>query len=756
MAPSTRETQGPLAATACRLCREQKVRCSHEQPTCARCSKLNLECAYPEPPDRKLIAARREQSKKRPAWDSQVGSNPSGGLQKRLRSIQDDPEEYSRPPIQAPIFVDQAAMKSLPEPSPEAAQVLQTAYFTSTFNSSLTFHYPSFKEDEANGTVPKHTLLAMQALGANFIVPLSTRGKQHYAVMKSLGDLRCAADSWALAAGKLALQEADEPTLYMVRTCQMLSLFWFSRGDSRRNTMFSGIGYKAVRAIIVESIDKVKATPGNESLASSPAQSCAHDVECLRRLFWASWTTNIINSDHYVPGSAADTLVWTLPLPISDSAFLQQKEEPLATISVAFATTQPSSRRPAREPSIMAEIMKCLIIWARIRDHIDLRRNFPEKEPWHHIYSIQKDIDVWRRQLHPDLRYSKRNLYHQLVVKQQPTFVMFHAIHHQSVLVLNSALVPHFSGIPMPQDMPFEVVRVSAALVLQSARALANISAHLIALEWDPTQIAPFFGYCMYASASMQISALPRRRGTGSQAWESLTNCMKLLKMMKPYWAVLERLWTRILPLYETQMANFRRAAATLPEVSRSTQEDEDDDSAAAAEDEEFLTSPQGDTSNPQDSTETSALQYSLRTLPQDAPTSSERSSTQVRDTTSMAAVETDRTFAPETGNAKKVVFADPGEARHQNKDQEHDSETNAAAASSAVHLPVNMNGLPQDPLYNQAVDSAVSFEPFQIAFQDSFPSLDALDMAGLEDNDWLQLDMDSSSQARQAFNHLF
>lgn len=200
--------------------------------------------------------------------------------------------------------------------------------------------------------------------------------------MGHLGNLRSAADSWALAAGKLALQEADEPTLYMIRTCQMLSLFWFSRGDSRRNTMFSGlssllfastspalmvsclgIGYKAVRAIVVESIDKVKSMPGNESLVTSPAQSCAHDVECLRRLFWASWTTNIINSDHYVPGSAADTLVWSLPLPISDSAFLQQKEEPLTTISTAFATTQSSSRRPAREPSIMAEIMKCLIIW---------------------------------------------------------------------------------------------------------------------------------------------------------------------------------------------------------------------------------------------------------------------------------------------------------------------------------------------------------------------------------------------------------
>lgn len=416
---------------------------------------------------------------------------------------------------------------------------------------------------------------------------------------------------------------------------------------------------------------------------------------------------------------------------------------------------------------------------ARIRDHIDLRRHFPEKEPWHNIYSIQRDIDIWRRQLHPDLRYSKRNLYHQLVVKQQQTYIMFHAIHHQSVLVLNSALVPHFSGIPMPQDMPFEVVRVSAAMVLQSARALSNISAHLVALEWDPTQIAPFFGYCMYASASMQISALPRRRGTGSQAWESLTNCMKLLKMMKPYWAVLERLvripyksahlktfdsadipisqWTRILPLYETQIANFRRAAATLPDTSGGANEDEDDDStAAAAEEEEFLTSPKEDNGNPQDSAETSALQYSLRTLPQDAPTTSDRSSSRVRDTTSVPTVDSNRAVMLQNGVTTQAVFTSPGEAQHQEQDQEQDLNTNAAAASSMPPLPVQINNLPQAQLYNQGDEPSLPFETFQIPFQDSFPSLDAVGMTGIEDNDWLQLDMDSSLQARQAFNHLF
>jgi hypothetical protein len=171
-----------------------------------------------------------------------------------------------------------------------------------------------------------------------------------------------------------------------------------------------------------------------------------------------------------------------------------------------------------------------------------MRRKFPQKEAWFNAYILQKEISTWASQLHPDLQYSKRNLYHQLVVKQQPVYIMLHALHHQCLLVLNSSLVPHFSGIAMPQDMPAEVVRVSAAVVMQSARALSDISAHVVALEWDPTQIAPFVGYCIYAAASVQMSTLPRRSSPNSPIGENLTNCMKLLKLMKPYWAVTDRL----------------------------------------------------------------------------------------------------------------------------------------------------------------------------------------------------------------------
>ncbi len=171
-----------------------------------------------------------------------------------------------------------------------------------------------------------------------------------------------------------------------------------------------------------------------------------------------------------------------------------------------------------------------------------MRRNFPHWEAWVNAFSLQKEISNWAAQLPPDLGYSKRNLYHQLVVKQQPIYVLLHALYHQSCLVLNSSLVPHFSGLAPTADMPLEIIQISAAVALRSAQALSDLSAHLVALEWDPTQIAPFVGYCMYVAASVQMSVLLPNWEAGDARWSRLTHCLQLLKLMKPYWTILDRL----------------------------------------------------------------------------------------------------------------------------------------------------------------------------------------------------------------------
>ncbi|QKX63129.1 uncharacterized protein TRUGW13939_10297 [Talaromyces rugulosus] len=713
--------QVALAPTACRRCRERKVRCSHEQPECAKCVRLGLECSYPEPPDRRLIAARRKRSTRSTPHEPRDTTTTPDLLARQSSEyiIQHEPPPRTSQTTGHPpeLHISDAAKK-----------LLQDTYFACAFNSSLTIHLPTFEQAIEQGTVPKHTLLAMYALAANFLVSSSSRGRKHYAVMRGLDNLGAVSETWALKAGKMALQEADQPTLYMIQTCQILSLYWFSKGDPRRNTMFSGIGYRAVRSIVIES---------KEMLCPGIFQPNGIEAEKMRRLFWASWITNVINSDHYTPGSAADTLVLTLPLPVSENAFLWSTEEPLATISQSSSKSQPTRNR---EPSIMAEIMKILMIWARIRDHIDMRRSFPHYEAWVNAFSLQKEISNWASQLPADLSYSKRNLYHQLVVKEQPIYVFLHALYHQCCLVLNSSLVPHFSGLSFTGDMPLEVVQISAAVALRSAQALSDLSAHLVALEWDPTQIAPFVGYCMYVAASVQMSVLPRNSESGDTRWTRLTHCLKLLELMKPYWAVLDRLWARISRLYDSQysqLANTRTAAVPATPVAEELAQNE------------YLATPKRGTGSLDEPLENSVLHYSLRKL-QRNPASS--SSTQGLE----------RAFSPSAtvrSVADHMMQREDGASSYRQQQQQFErrgTDTMAPTISPTL-FPMQLTN-PHSSIHTPFAENQLQKDSFEsnTPFPGFLTSLLPLHTNSVDENDWFQLDMQNSAQARQALNEFF
>lgn len=181
----------------------------------------------------------------------------------------------------------------------------------------------------------------------------------------------------------------------------------------------------------------------------------------------------------------------------------------------------------------------------RIRDNIETRRTSPAKDQLTTIYGLQNDLSSWYSNLPPSLSYSKRNLYEQLVMKHHTLYALMHAAYQQCRLVLHSSLVPQFSGVAFLEGVPIEAVRVSAEIALSSAQSLSQLSADLLALEWDPTQIAPFFGYCMYVSASIHMTVLDKDTHLGGAARRNLMLSLKMLRAMKPYWKILERLVSR-------------------------------------------------------------------------------------------------------------------------------------------------------------------------------------------------------------------
>ena len=179
----------------------------------------------------------------------------------------------------------------------------------------------------------------------------------------------------------------------------------------------------------------------------------------------------------------------------------------------------------------------------KIRDLIGAINRMSIKDWLANLFELEGRLSTWSVRLPECFIYSKRNLYEQLVVNRQPVYIFIHALYHQCRLVLHASLVPHFSGLHPHERLPPEATCFGARIALKSAQEISELGTDLLALSWDPSQIAPFVGYCLYVSASIHITLLCSRDVTlMATARANLVSNLKLLKSMKSHWANLERL----------------------------------------------------------------------------------------------------------------------------------------------------------------------------------------------------------------------
>ena len=85
------------------------------------------------------------------------------------------------------------------------------------------------------------------------------------------------------------------------------------------------------------------------------------DKEIQRRCFWAAFTTNCVNADHYIIGTSNDTLILRIPLPISEASFSHMIQEPQTTLMDFNGTKRPASR--GGEPNMWSEVLKLILHW---------------------------------------------------------------------------------------------------------------------------------------------------------------------------------------------------------------------------------------------------------------------------------------------------------------------------------------------------------------------------------------------------------
>lgn len=278
-------------------------------------------------------------------------------------------------------------------------ELLQEVYFTCQFHSTLLFHQPTFAQDFKDGHANQHVLLAMYANATMYVLPLlsnhmvkqdltncsflsprSTLLGRYAEVLRPVGDLRAAGRRWALQAARDVLQDVDQPTFESVQTCEMLSLYWFSVGDEKRNAMFlsmaeraptpkhhllnrgPGIAYSAACMLDLDSADgHVCLKEGTSTASAAPEWLRA---EMARRCFWAVWFTRCIISDHCLTGVAFSDKMLNLALPVDEISFAHSQQAPSETLSaLRVRSSKPTNTERQMRNSILAEVMILMLYW---------------------------------------------------------------------------------------------------------------------------------------------------------------------------------------------------------------------------------------------------------------------------------------------------------------------------------------------------------------------------------------------------------
>lgn len=126
-----------------------------------------------------------------------------------------------------------------------------------------------------------------------------------------------------------------------------------------------GIAYKAACTLGLDMTDSGVPTEALMSHTSSCGNSCWIEAEIRRRIFWAVWFTQSLNSDHRLQGVSNNENAMKLPLPMSDSGYHKAIEEPLYRLSdspAMYSVLPVSVSNKSR--SISAELMRLVCMWS--------------------------------------------------------------------------------------------------------------------------------------------------------------------------------------------------------------------------------------------------------------------------------------------------------------------------------------------------------------------------------------------------------
>lgn len=178
---------------------------------------------------------------------------------------------------------------------------------------------------------------------------------------------------------------------------------------------------------------------------------------------------------------------------------------------------------------------------SKARDLIESRSQYTASEYTSHLNTLDSALKAWELELPSALAYSTGTLLHQVVENKRYTYCLMMAAYYQSRLIIHLSMVPFFMGSASADGNNIGAIKVSTRKAIEITSSILNFAADLRAIDHDLSRLTPFFGYCMYSAAAVQI-AFYFATGNSIERDTNISAALDILRVMKSHWAGLRGL----------------------------------------------------------------------------------------------------------------------------------------------------------------------------------------------------------------------
>ncbi|KAF1975360.1 hypothetical protein BU23DRAFT_597899 [Bimuria novae-zelandiae CBS 107.79] len=466
---------------ACLRCREQKLKCGRELPSCERCRKQSALCTYPSPPDRKQIAQKTRRTK---------ASQP--GSEKRLQNSL-SPSATTNPakrrctsPAAPTPFHCLAEPEAAELPSTEIGLLLQEVFYKRVYNSTLLTHRTVSFQVYMLKKMPEYVQRSIFAIAAIFLQEVDSPYHK-YLKLLPMQTIHQKSWAWAHAASVEVLSHVDEPSVLKIGALQNLQLYYFSRGEIIRAKVHASLAYQLSRLLGYNKLQEPENSPPNSGLR--------FDREIRRRSFWASWCTMCLGSDNLSSEQLLASAVG-LPLParFEPGGSIQGVDLTLGQQLTPEWTPRTDDKQPN---SLMAELVRLLGIWTKVRAWVSHSRSLPISERLRELMRLDGLLEAVEQSMQLpiiDLSASAES-----PDESPELLVSFCSVYHLSRLLLPAFEVLVIEDRPLllgeATDTP---AGVCSGVVYAQAVAFTELLKQFIAKNLDITRLWPFTGYAAF------------------------------------------------------------------------------------------------------------------------------------------------------------------------------------------------------------------------------------------------------------------